>query len=294
MPDRLPRLKPDPVPAIRPVPEHLAHGRLRAVYEATKQGLQVPWMGVVAMAFARYPTFYDALWSAIAPIARTAAFAEACATLRAAAETQSARLAPAPLAPRLLAQSYAPEELDSIRACIEIFAAGNMPYVLMATVARLLLEDQAWFGGGSAEPARGPAAVPAKPPLMEAHHADPTTRALYAELMRTLGLPFVNTDYRALARWPSYFALAWAELKPAIEGPAYGDAVQAAHQAAVAGALGLPNLSGLVPADLIAAARQDAPLEEVLAVVRLFQWLLPGLIVNVAYLQQQLVDQPGG
>ena len=43
--------------------------------------------------------------------------------------------------------------------------------------------------------------------------ANPEVRAVYDDIMATLGLPFVNTDYRALARWPSYFALAWSDLK---------------------------------------------------------------------------------
>jgi hypothetical protein len=61
----LPRLKPDPIPAIHPVPEYAATGDLAEVYERTKEGLRVPWMGVVAMAFAHYPRFYETLWSAL-------------------------------------------------------------------------------------------------------------------------------------------------------------------------------------------------------------------------------------
>ena len=43
----LPRLRPDPIPQINPVPEYLADDRLRSVYEDTKSVLQVPWMGVL-------------------------------------------------------------------------------------------------------------------------------------------------------------------------------------------------------------------------------------------------------
>ena len=51
---KLSRLKPDPIPTIYPVPEYAADAELSAVYERTKSGLGVPWMGVVAMAFAHY------------------------------------------------------------------------------------------------------------------------------------------------------------------------------------------------------------------------------------------------
>ena len=41
--------------------------------------------------------------------------------------------------------------------------------------------------------------------LMEVHHGDAPTATVYADIRATLDLPVVNTDYRALARWPSYF-----------------------------------------------------------------------------------------
>ena len=57
----LKRLRPDPVPAIHPMPEYLASGQRAAWYEDTKQVLQVPWMGVVTMAYTHYPTFFSEL-----------------------------------------------------------------------------------------------------------------------------------------------------------------------------------------------------------------------------------------
>ncbi len=294
MPETLSRLKPDPVPAIRPVPEHAAGGRLAEVYARTKAGLNVPWMGVVAMAFAHYPRFYDCLWSAFEPVAGSAGFAASCRALREAAEREAGALGPAPLLPLLAETRYDAREIDGIRACNEVFSAGNMPYILMATLARLLLEGRDWPAGGEPGPpaARDPA--PARPVLIEPHHADPTVAALYADIRGTLGLPFVNTDYRAFARWPSYFLAAWDGLKRAIGGPGYEAAVTRVHDAAVDLALALPNPGGLTPGALREAARADAPEGEVREVVRLFQWLLPGLAVNVAFLRAQLLEPGDG
>lgn len=287
MAEALPRIKPDPIPTINPVPEHAAEGRLAELYEATKAGLGVPWMGVVAMAFAQYPNFYERLWGALEPLAGRALFADACAALRVEAEMQASGLQPAGLAGTLIDRGYGERELDEIRACIETFSAGNMPYVLMATLARWLLEGEAWEAAGDPGEPRSAALHP-RPPLMEAHHADPATQALFEDIKRTLGLPFVNTDYRALARWPSYFAVAWEDLRGIAASPAYPGAVEAVHHQAVALARDLPNTGNLTPAALQEAASEDAPLEEVREVVRLFQWLLPGLAVNVACLRAQL------
>ena len=72
-----------------------------------------------------------------------------------------------------------------------------------------------------------------------------------------------------------------------VSGAQYEEIVQAVHARAAAAARTLPNPGGLTSAALRAAAEADAPLEEVLAMCRLFQWLLPGLVVNVAFFRRQ-------
>ena len=287
--DVFPRLKPTPIPVIAPVPEDAADGRLKEVYGSTKRGLGVPWMGVVAMAFARYPTFYEVLWSGLEPIADTTSLAHACEALRESAEEQASRLRPTSLTTDVADLGYRADEIDQIRSTIEIFSSGNMPYVLMATLARRLLEGQAWTGGNEKGPALPPKPPTARPVLMEPHHAAPETRALFEQVKETLGLPFVNTDYRALARWPSYFAVAWRDLERVVREPAYDSAVEDVHQTARRLVEALPNPTTLTPKRLQQAAEQDASADEVLDVVRLFQWLLPALVVNVACLRAQLV-----
>lgn len=289
MSDSLPRLKPDPIPAIHPVPEYAASGRLVDVYARTKRGLGVPWMGVVTMAFAHYRNFYECLWRAFEPVAQSGAFNDACEALRQTAEHEAAGFAQRPLIDILLARGYTAQDLDEIRACNEIFSDGNMPYVLMATRARMLLEGMEWPGNQATVSASRPNQVQPKPILIEPHHADDTLSRIYDDVRSTLGLPFVNTDYRAFARWPSYFTRAWATLKPTVQSAAYEPAVFRVHNTAISLAGNLPNPTGLTPRQLSNAAEEDASLDEVLAVVRLFQWLLPGLAVNVAALREQIV-----
>lgn len=288
------RIKPSPIPAIHPVPEFLADARLKAVYEDTKASLRVPWMGVVTMAFAHYPNFYATLWDGLRALCASAEFETACMDLRTHAQAMAAGLGAAQLGDALAARGYAPREIDEIRGTIEIFSHGNMPYVMIATLARMLLEGFEVGRQGQTTPAaaRRAASTPARLTLVEAHHADAPTVALYQDIRQTLGLPFVNTDYRALARWPSYFALAWGDLRGRIDGAHYAGAVQSVHAFAVARWQALPVPARLTTDSLRAAAQRDAPLAEVTDVVRLFQWLLPGLVTNVAYLRDQLPGAP--
>jgi len=292
----LPRLKPDPIPAIHPLPEYLAEGQLKAWYEDVKAVFQVPWMGVVTMAYAHYPRFFAALWQDGRALAASRDFVEACRANRAFAETAVARLGPAPITGRLAEVGYAPREIAAIGEVLEIFSHGNQPYLLLATLARHLLEGGEMAGGSGPAPAYEGRHAPetAQPVvLMEAHHADPPTRAIYDEVKATLGLPFVNTDYRALARWPSYWAMAWGDLGGVAGSPAHEAICQGLHARAAAQAgETLPNPGGLSGAALRAAAAEDASLEEVRDVCRLFQWLLPGLVTNIAYLRAQLAPAP--
>lgn len=289
----LPRLKPDPLPQILTVAENMATGDLARAYAETKAAFGVPWMGVVAMAFAHYPRFYHTLWAGLGPVAASAEFNTACADLRHFTETVAADLGVGRVRGDLVAEGYTPADLAGIDQVIEVFSGGNMPYLLMATIARLALEGQALADPAGTRLTRVPPRAPVWPAgqplvLIEAHHQNAEGAALYSDIRATLGLPFVNTDYRALARWPGYFANAWADLKPRVLSPAYAPITQAIHDRAVQLALDLPNPQGLVPAALQAAAAADASPGAVLATVRLFQWLLPGLVANIAVLRAQM------
>jgi hypothetical protein len=268
---KLQRKKPQPLPPIHPEPEYRVSGKRAQWYADMKQVFQVPWMGVVTMAFAHYPHFFEVLWRGLKPLAQSELFVEACASLRSRTETRVAALDPGRLVRRLETIGYAPREIDQIRASVEVFSHGNFPYLLTATAARRLLEGFELGSSTPALPSSGRHAPQVDVPfvLMEMHHADQDTRALYEDIKATLGLPFVNTDYRALARWPSYFALAWRDLKP-------GDL--------------LPNPAALTSEVLRNAAHSDGKPDEILQVTRLFQWLLPGLVTNVAFFRAQLVD----
>ncbi len=284
----LPRRRPDTIVAIHPVPEYSADAALRARYEEMKSAFRVPWMGVVAMAHAHYRSFYDCLWQGLREIALSSLFARHCRELRAETEAAAAALPATSLVGQLGDRGYAPREIEEIRETIEVFSAGNYPYLLLASVSRLLLAGGSLAGSGPLEPDQAPALPSGRPVLMEAHHASAETRALFERIKQRLDLPFVNTDYRALARWPSYFELAWAGLEGVLRSPAHEAACSALHRRAVEIAIGLPNPASLRADALRAAAQNDADPAEVAAMAELFQWLLPELCVNVAYFRFQL------
>lgn len=290
---KLARHKPHPIPAFHAVPEALAVGQLKESYEDTKAAFGVPWMGVVAMAFASYPTFYGALWEALEPVAKSEAFVQACRTLRLEAEKVAQTLPIGDVEACLLLKGYNDADLKQINQVIEVFSEGNMPYLMMATIARLSLEGHRFEDRGPILMSDLKPTSPVWPHgqplvLIEQHHQSPDGVALYERIKSALGLPFVNTDYRALARWPSYFTLVWDRLDPHIASNAYTNAVEHIHQTACELCQNLHGLESLSSDALIGAAQADAPAGEVEDVVRLFQWLLPGLVANVAFFRSEL------
>ena len=287
----LERKFPDPLPSIYPEPEFRVSGHRAQWYADMKQVFQVPWMGVITMAFSHYPHFFGTLWRGLKPLALSKPFVEGCARLRSHTETLVGALSPDRIVRRLETIGYAPREIDQIRSSIEVFSHGNFPYLLTATAARRLLEGYELANSTNAPLYEGRHAPEVDVPfvLMETHHADHGTRQLYQDIKDALGLPFVNTDYRALARWPSYFALAWRDLKPYVNSEEHAAICQEIHEAAdrLMGQQ-LPNPGALTAAELLDAAKRDGKSEEILQVTRLFQWLLPGLVTNVAFLRTQL------
>ena len=289
--NRIERHKPDHFPEIYPLPEYLATGQRAAWYEDMKKVLQVPWMGVVTMAYSHYPYFFGELWTGLKPLCESRAFVEAFQKLRKNVEAQTAELKPTSLIKSLSKTGYAPREIEAIRQINSVFSHGNQLYILIASVARHLLEIGDMAGGAVAEPFSGYHAPEVQEPflLMEPHHADEPTKAVYEDIKATLNLPFVNTDYRAFARWPSYFSMAWADLRGKVNTSVYEAICQSCHnQVAELAAEGLPNPGGLSAQALRRAAETGCNLGEVIQVCRLFQWLLPGLLTNVAYFRHQL------
>ncbi len=96
-------------------------------------------------------------------------------------------------------------------------------------------------------------------------------------------------DCRAIARWPSYFRMAWNAHQPQIGEAAHSSAVKDIHALAVDLSRRLPDLKGLTQTHPVeaAASRNNDP-EEFPEIVRLFQWLSPELVINVAYFRLRI------
>ena len=155
---------------------------------------------------------------------------------------------------------YAPREIDTIKETIEVFSHGNFLYTFLATLSRLALELEAFPVQSDADQFQQVHAPNVRVPfvLMEEHHVDDQTKVVYASIRRRLGLPFLNTDYRCLARWPTYFQLVCGDLARNVGTDKYETIITNLHDRFVEEAMKLPNSTGTTAQDLKEAANRSA------------------------------------
>ena len=275
---------------VRPVPEHRADEQLAGVYRDLKTTLGVPWVGVIVQAVAYYRPFFLEVWRQLRPIAATHMFEEAGEEVRRLARDRMASAFAVPShAASLEAAGYSEKELGEIHGTLEVFEYGNPKYLILATaMAESLVKGRTLGSAGRADSPDRLARpliqrLDAIPPMIEEHHASEDLRALYADIKRTVNLPFVNSDYKAMARWPSYLACAWPSLKPVIADPAYAGVRELVHNRALDIVDRFPFPYRMDRGAASAAGLSRPSIDELCRAIVLFQWLLPGLILNVTY-----------
>ena len=274
---------------VRPVPEHRADQALSEIYRDLKATFGVPWVGVITQAVAYYQPFFAEAWRRFSPSAKTHFFERASDEIRLRSwEHMAQSFVIDGQANQLRAMGYSEREIAQINAVLDIFDYGNPKYLIFATAIKEGLLTGRSFGG-SAKDARDSlprspiCQIDPIPVMLEEHHARGALCDVYADIKRTLQLPFINSDYKAMARWPSYLEQAWAALKPCIDTQLYQAARLDIHQQALAAVDGLPIAYRMSQADALQAGLTDAEIDELIRAISLFQWLLSGLVLNVTH-----------
>jgi hypothetical protein len=282
---------------VRPIPEHRADETLGRAYRDLKITLGVPWVGVITQALAYYRPFFLEAWRQFRPTARCRFFERVSDELRLVAwEGMSSSFAIPSQRKRLEAFGYSDREIAQIGATLDLFDYGNQKYLILATAVAASLGDDRALGTSPSSDARD--RLPRSPisqlepiPVMvEEHHADADLRALYGDIKVTLNLPFVNSDYKAMARWPSYLKLAWDELKPRLSEPPYATVRQSIHDLALDAVDRLPYPYRMDRRAAAAVGMSAAEIDELCRTILLFQWLLSGLILNVSCFKLALAE----
>jgi hypothetical protein len=255
--------------------------RTRAILDEINEALGIPHVNLVFLAYAAHPRFLEMQWRVAKPLLQTQQFFSLAERLRAEAYTRMHNYFSIPdLCARMSDLSFSAGARHELTDVVELFHYNNAPLLLLMA-AQMQGFDKAIAGRGESAEAGHPV-FKEKPVLVEEENAPAPTRKIYDDMKRTTGIPVVNTDYRALARWPDFLQHYWAVLKGLVQSPLYKETCQAIRISALGLAQELPQPFELTVAQLQDAGLDDAEVEAVVRITELFLKVLSAQVLNIA------------
>jgi hypothetical protein len=264
------------------VGEQEAQGSTREIFSEIKQALGVPHVNLVFQAYAAHPKFLELHWRATKPILETQEFFQLADRLRAEAYTRTYNYFSLPdLCERVTDLSFSTGARQELTEVVELFHYNNALLLLLMAAQMQAFDKAVGNGGQGTRPASHPV-YSEKAILVDEATAPSPTRKIYDDIKRTVGVPLVNTDYRAFARWPDFLREYWSVLKGLMQSPLYKEHCHAIRASAEALAQELPEQLELTVAHLQDAGLEDEDVEAAVRLTETFLKLLSGLVLNVS------------
>ncbi len=266
---------------LRLVSEAGAQGRTRAIFDEFKQALGLPHVSVVYQAFAAYPLFLDLHWRALRPVLLTQEFFDIAARLRADAYTRVFNYLPVPDLCAQLSDKLDDNARRQLSGVVDLLQYKNPLLVLMVAAQFQAFDTPVGQTGKPTQPAQHP--VYSNPPELVPENPPPAEfRATFQEIRRTLGLPLVSYDFRAMARWPEFFKRFWQVLKQVRESPLYEGSHHLLRETAWGLAREFPLPVDVTVTQLSDAGMGDDDIASVVRITEMFVQSLSGLLLAVS------------
>lgn len=266
---------------LRLVSEADAQGRTRAIFEEAKQALGLPHVSVVYQAFAAYPVFLDLHWRALRPVLQTQEFFEVAARLRADAYTRVFNYLPVPDLCAQLGGKLDEAARRQLTTVVDLLQYKNPLLVLIVAAQFQAFDAPVGQTGRTTHPAEHPVYTDA-PELVPEQSAPQQVRAVFQEIRRTLGLPLVSYDFRALAHWPEFFTAYWEAMKRMRESPLYEGSHHLLRETAWMLAREFPAPVELTVTQLAEAGMRDDDIASVVRITEMFVQSLSGLLLTIS------------
>jgi hypothetical protein len=264
------------------VSEREAHGDVERVLYEMRQVLRVTGLDVTVRTWAGFERFLVGLWEAMGPNAETRAFESAADEVRAQAVEAAERLGPLGA---WGAVSLGESQRYQLRGALELYHYLDPKMLVFTSAVKLALQDTlqgALQPPGSAE--RIERGAPARMMAMEwvsERPDDARLRALFKDILATVGPPSLPGEFRGLALWPEYLETAWERLKPRMKGEEWAHACDALLVTSRRLARALPYEVAL-SRERVEALHEDA--EVIQRVTEQCEWRLPVLVLGMATL----------
>lgn len=271
---------------------------VRECFDEITASLGFALVNVIFRAFAKYPRFLRLQWDFLRSNALTQDFFDKTEVIRRQAQLNiREHFTVGDHRAELRMRGSSDTTVKEIKAVLDFFLYCDPFLLLMASALQCSLADQPLPGKPWAHllPHYTHPTRVQEVKLVELEDAPPNIHAVYRDIMKVTGAPFVASDYRALGRWPEYLELAWEEWQKKIPTPTYQREVKKLNELAVALALDLPFPFAINVGTLKQAGFTPVQISDILATVDLFQGFVPGLITTIAAFKTGLEggNQPG-
>lgn len=254
------------------VQEEEAAGRTREIFEDVKQTLGVPYVSPLFQALASFPQFFDLFWKSAKPVVSTREFFLYSERLEAEAYTRVHNYFPVP---SLADQSAVHETID--------FYQYSSPMLLLLTAALLQEFETPGLPKQPSIPAVSPRTFSRIQFLADEAAAPAASQKIFADIRRTLDVPFLSSCYLNLGQWPDFLKVYWESLKPTLRTALYEQHRLRLRDSAVVLAAELPGPLQLSVTDMEGAGVDFNDVHSVVQITELFLNVLSGQLINMAF-----------
>ncbi len=233
-------------------------------------------------ALAVYPEFLQRHWQMVKPLVETGDFFACADRLRADAHTRAHNYLRIPnLCARLQESHSTAAARQELLAALDLFDYANPLLLLLFSAQVQALEAPV---GSRKMPNKPPphAVFRQYPVLVEEENTSAALRHRYEEIRRVLELPYVNSEYEAMARFPDFLNLYWELLRSQLQSPLYQECQYGIRDTAWTLLRELPGTMELPVEQLLDAGMKQEDIASVTRILELFVRNLTGLLMNVA------------
>lgn len=260
-----------------------ASGRTLEIFQEIKGALGVPHVNVIFQAYGAYPRFLDSMWKTLRPAVETQDFFYHADRLRAEAYTRVHNYFLVPdLCSSIRNIHFSVGAQHELTDVVELFHYNNPLLLLIVALQLQAFEDGPTHRRIATTSAEHPV-ISEKPIQVTEEGAPASTRKIYDDIKRTLGVTFVNTDYQAFARWPDFLSMHWNAFKAVATSPLYGESRHSLRESAVTLASDLPNAPQLSVEHMQEIGLTDNEISAAIHITEEFLDNLSGLLLNVAF-----------
>ena len=274
-----------PIPLVRE--SEATDERVREAFRDIKGALRVPVVNVLFQAWAAFPKFLEVVWRRVRPSVLTAQFAELASYIDTKVREGTDDWAVGDHTAQLRARAVSESEIVRMREIVELFTQVNPKLMILASAVDVALTGAAVGGTGTKGPHRAQERERPKEfrlvrfGLVEERDAPPRVRSIYEDMKNTLGLPFIETEYRVMATYPDWLEVWWKDCKTRAQDARYHSLEDEIAKAGAELAKALPHRLYLSSDLLESCDIDDAKRAELRRISAAFVALLPGLIINV-------------